>query len=157
MRTRHVTAAVLAVALGLATAITPDDAHARSNGGGGGGGGKIGGSSHGGSFGGGARASFSGGGARFSVVAAPRASVGMSPRPAQGYVNAGQRVHHARRGHRGGGGYYGFYGDTYAYGYGTFVSGRSYSTCGWLKARYEDTGQHKWRKRYYECLNGDDD
>jgi hypothetical protein len=163
MRTQHFAAVTMAAVLGLATAMLPGDANARAGGGGGhggGGGGHSGGaraSFGGGSFSSGARASFSGGGGvRFSAPARSTvAFVGVTPRQqSHGFVSGGQRAHHGRRGHRGGG-YYGTYGDTYAYG--TFISGRSYNSCGWLKARYEDTGNHKWRKRYYECLNGDDD
>jgi hypothetical protein len=159
MRTRQFAGVALAVVFGLASAILPGDANARGGGGGHGGGARA--SFGGGSFSGGARASFhgGGGGVRFSAPARQAAAfVGGAPRQAHGVVSGGHHVHHGRRGHRhGGGGYYGYYGSSYAYGYATFISGRSYNSCGWLKARYEDTGLRKWRIRYQECLAGDDD
>ncbi len=137
-------------------------------GGGSGGGGRA--SFSGGGFSGGAAFSGGGGSARISSgsrstvnfvgtrqayvgnhVNVRRASVGHAN---FGHVNAGRRFHDGRRGHRHHGGYYGTYGDNY--GYTTFISGYA-SRCGWLRARYEDTGLRSWRQRYQACLDGDED
>ncbi len=156
MRTRHMAAVAMAAVLGLATAMLPGAANARAGGGGHAGGARA--SFGGGNFSGGARASFSGGGVRYSAPARSTvAFASVSPRrQSHSFVSGGQSAHHGRRGRRGSS-YYGIYGATYAYGYGAFVSGRSYNSCGWLKARYEATGLRKWRIRYHDCLNGDDD
>jgi hypothetical protein len=160
MRAKQVAMAAMAAVFGLVSALLATEASARSRGGGGHSAGGHGGAS----YSGGARATFNAGvarsnfsnhntnGVRYAAGARPSvAFVGVSPPRHAGLVSVGHGPRHVRRGHHFIGGYTGYY------GYGTFSSGRGYSACSWLKARYEDTGQHKWRARYYECLNGYDD
>ena len=167
MRRKLAAIAAMALISGLATVALVNDASARGGGGGHGGGGARASSGGGGSFSGG-RASFSGGGfkggAAFSggggsarIASGPRFQanfVGVRPAHVAGYVNSGRGFHNGKRGHRHNGGYSGYYG--YGYGYTTFVSGYAYNSCGWLRARYEDTGLRTWRLRYQACINGDD-